>query len=81
MPIKVDPSAISIDSRGEVSISDASARAEVEKADMDVVPDGSGTNSGSCGGTNLACNNTGDCTGSTNTSRCNNSGRCFIVIW
>ncbi|MCK9539287.1 hypothetical protein [Dokdonella sp.] len=78
--IAVDPDTLSISSDGAVRVDDEALRTKLNELDTVLQPYGSGTNSGVCSGNNMACSNTGDCSGSDNTGRCSNSGRCVYVI-
>jgi hypothetical protein len=75
----IDPNGISINADGSVSFQNASLLSATSKLAIGgPVPNsdnfGSCTNGGTCSGSNLDCNNTGNCTNTQNYGSCTSPG-------
>lgn len=77
MPLKITPDKITVTPTGEVVISSPEVLDRVQAISKSFI-NASLTNGTTCNGSNLSCDNTGDCSQSSNTGSCNNSGRCFV---
>jgi len=74
MRMQVDPTKISVNPLGEVVIDDEAVLMQVGAAAEPLA-----TNSSSCNGINTVCNNTGDCSTSSNESACSNASHCSTI--